>query len=161
MVAEQHTKDSVVPEAETCCNLKTGVQSRRIFFFWFSSHLNIICFKLFCICSLQIIRHVRDTAQVTEPFLKATLSPSAVAVQRCVEKSSMTPGCPFHLGQKIHPFQEQGKHNTKSTYLGKLVFQSKDYSTTFECMYCSQVSSLLSGISKTLLNTTHVILRRL
>ena len=147
-------------------------------FSWFCSDFNSTCLELLCICSLQIILHVRGMAQVIEPFPKATHSPSAVAVQPCVEKSSMTPGCPSHLGQKIHPFQEQGKHNMKNTYLGKIVFQSKDYSTNFQCMYSLlndnknysktpfwQFLSSWTGFSITLLlitlNTVRIILRRL
>lgn len=114
--------------------------SQGEWFSWFCSYLTSSRFELFCICSLQIILRVRGMAQVTEPFPKAIHSPSAVAVQPCVEKSSMTPGCPSHLGQKTHPFQEQEKHNMKSTYLGKLVFQSKDYSTTFQWMYSCLLS---------------------
>jgi len=41
-----------------------------------------------------------------------------VDVQLCVEKFSMIPGYPFHLGQKIHLSQEPEKLNMKSTSLG-------------------------------------------
>ena len=59
--------------------------------------------------------------QVIEHFLKATHSPSAVAVQHFAEKSSMTHGCLFLPGQKTHLFLEQEKLNMKSTYLGTSV----------------------------------------
>ena len=58
--------------------------------------------------------------QVIEHSLKATLNQSAVDVQRCVKKSSMTHGYLSHHGQKTHHFLEQGKHNMKSTFLGNL-----------------------------------------
>ena len=58
-------------------------------------------------------------AQVIEHFPKVTRSPSVVEEQHCAEKFSMTHGCPFPPGQKIHLSLEQEKLNMKSTYLGK------------------------------------------
>lgn len=63
-------------------------------------------------------------AQVIELFPKATHSPNALDVQRCVEKFLMTRGCPFHRGQKTRLFQEPEKLNMKSTFLGNICITS-------------------------------------
>ena len=65
--------------------------------------------------------------QATERFRRATHSPNVVDALHCVEKSSMTPGCPFRHGQKTHHFQEQEKLNMKSTFLGNTSVNADSY----------------------------------
>ena len=66
----------------------------------------------------QTTLHARDTVQVIGLFPRAIRNPNVVDAQLCVEKFSMTLGCPFHLGQKIRLSQEPEKLNMKSTFLG-------------------------------------------
>ena len=53
---------------------------------------------------------------------RAIHNPNVVDAQVCVEKFSMTLGCPFHLGQKIRLSQEPEKLDMKSTYLGNIKY---------------------------------------